>query len=80
MTLESAKAAIRDQFNQCAHHYQENSPMADQALLDLIVRLAEPRPQDQTLDVACGGGFLVREFARTVRQAVGELGARIEGQ
>ena len=81
MTLESAKAAIRDQFNQCAHHYQENSPMADQALLDLIVRLAEPRPQDQTLDVACGGGFLVREFARTVRKAVGvDLSAAMLGE
>jgi ubiquinone/menaquinone biosynthesis C-methylase UbiE len=71
MALESVKAAIRDQFNQCAHHYLASSPMADQALLSLIVRLAGPGPADHVLDVACGAGFLVREFARYAERAAG---------
>lgn len=36
-----------------------------------IVELARPRPDDRALDVACGWGYVVQEFARRVRKAVG---------
>ncbi|MBI1921026.1 MAG: class I SAM-dependent methyltransferase [Geobacter sp.] len=69
--METMKSTVQEQFNRCARHYLENSPMADRVLLELIVRLAKARPEDHTLDVACGAGFLVNEFAPVVRTAVG---------
>ncbi len=37
MDYESIKASVQQQFNQVAHHYLHDSPMAETGLLDLIV-------------------------------------------
>jgi len=71
MRLESIKSTVQDQFNQNVHHYLHGSPMDDHELLSLIVRLAEPKADHHLLDVACGAGFLVAEFARVVRSVTG---------
>ena len=71
MSLETIKSSVQEQFNRCAHYYLKNSPMADGELLRLIVQLAEPKPSHQLLDVSCGAGFLLCEFAPFVERAVG---------
>ena len=39
--------------------------------LDLLMEAASPRPEDVSLDVACGPGSVVAAFARRVRRAEG---------
>jgi ubiquinone/menaquinone biosynthesis C-methylase UbiE len=67
----SVKQSIRDQFDQCAQHYLQDSPMGDANLLQLIVQLAQPLSLDRSLDVACGAGMLVAEFAPRTQWAAG---------
>jgi cyclopropane fatty-acyl-phospholipid synthase-like methyltransferase len=55
---ESMQAHVRAQFDRQAAHYLHGSAMADQELLERIVRLARPAPGMRVLDVACGAGFL----------------------
>ena len=55
---ESAQAHVRAQFDRQVAHYLHGSAMADQELLERIVRLARPAPWMRVLDVACGAGFL----------------------
>ena len=55
---ESAQAHVRAQFDRQVAHYLRGSAMADQELLERIVRLAHPAPGMRVLDVACGAGFL----------------------
>ena len=45
--------------------------MRDEQALGLLAGAAQLRPDDVTLDVACGPGLLVRHFAQHVREAVG---------
>jgi cyclopropane fatty-acyl-phospholipid synthase-like methyltransferase len=56
--LESVQAHVRAQFDRQVSHYLQGSAMADQELLEHIVRLARPAPGMRVLDVACGAGFL----------------------
>lgn len=67
----SVKRAIEEQFNRCAGHYLQDSPMADREVLDLIMGLARPEKGHLTLDVACGAGFLVCALAEKVQRALG---------
>jgi cyclopropane fatty-acyl-phospholipid synthase-like methyltransferase len=55
---ESAQAQVRAQFDRQVGHYLHGSAMADQELLEHIIRLARPAPGMRVLDVACGAGFL----------------------
>lgn len=67
----SVQAHVRAQFDRQVAHYLQGSPMADQGLLGLIVRMASPTAADRVLDIACGAGFLVCELARGVRWVCG---------
>lgn len=67
----SVQAHVRAQFDRQAAHYLQGSPMADRQLLELICRMASPNPTQRVLDVACGAGFLVCEFAKGARFVCG---------
>lgn len=71
MSHPTIEATVQEQFNRCAPYYLKDSAMADQKLLHWIVQLSEPQANDRTLDVACGAGFLVHEFAKFVCHAIG---------
>ena len=55
---ESVQTHVRAQFDRQVAHYLHGSAMADQELLERIVRMARPAPWMRALDVACGAGFL----------------------
>lgn len=64
-------AAIADQFTRQAVQFAASAVHHNQAALDLLVKAARPRPDDVSLDVACGPGSVVAAFARRVRRAEG---------
>jgi ubiquinone/menaquinone biosynthesis C-methylase UbiE len=64
-------AAITDQFTRQAAQFAASAVHHDQAALDLLVKSARPRPEDVSLDVACGPGSVVAAFALRVRRAEG---------
>ena len=64
-------AAITDQFTRQAVQFAASAIHHDQAALDLLVGSARPRPEDISLDVACGPGSVVAAFALRVRHAEG---------
>lgn len=64
-------AAILDQFTRQAVPFAASKIIRNQEMLDRIVHMAEPRPDDTVLDVACGPGLLACAFAHVVRQATG---------
>ncbi|WP_054698333.1 hypothetical protein [Geotalea toluenoxydans] len=66
MDYELIKASVQQQFNRVAHHYLNDSPMAEAGLLDLIIQAAEPRSEHLSLDIACGAGLLACRFAPLV--------------
>jgi len=62
---------IVDQFTRQAEQFARSPTARSEDILERIVRLARPEPQDIALDVACGPGPLVCELARRVRHATG---------
>src|ERR1700756_2717479 len=62
---------IRDQFTRQATVFNTAAPIAADDALSLIVKAANPSPDDAVLDVACGGGLVARAFAPHVRHATG---------
>ena len=64
-------ATIADQFTRQAVQFAASPTHHNQAALDLLVEAARPRPEDVSLDVACGPGSVVAAFARRVRRAEG---------
>ena len=62
---------IRDQFTRQASVFNAAAPIAAKDALSLIVKAANPGPEDSVLDVACGGGLVARAFAPHVRHATG---------
>src|SRR5579864_8714440 len=62
---------IRDQFTRQATVFNTAAPIAADDALSLIVKAANPDPEDTVLDVACGGGLVARAFAPHVRHATG---------
>ena len=62
---------IVDQFTRQASGFAQSVTARSEELLERIVRVAEPRPTDQVLDVACGPGLLVCALARKVQHATG---------
>jgi ubiquinone/menaquinone biosynthesis C-methylase UbiE len=64
-------ATIADQFTRQAVQFAASPTHHNQAALDLLVEAASPRPEDVSLDVACGPGSVVAAFARRVRRAEG---------
>jgi len=64
-------AAIADQFTRQAAQFAASAVHHNHAALDLLVEAAMPRPEDVSLDVACGPGSVVAAFALRVRRAEG---------
>ena len=64
-------ATIADQFTRQAAQFAASAVHHNQAALDLLVEAARTRPEDLSLDVACGPGSVVAAFARRVRRAEG---------
>jgi ubiquinone/menaquinone biosynthesis C-methylase UbiE len=64
-------ATIADQFTRQAVQFAASQVHHNQAALDLLVGAAGPRPEDVSLDVACGPGSVVVAFAPRVRRAIG---------
>jgi len=71
MTDTSHDALIRDQFTRQASVFNAAAPIANEDALKLIVEAGRPGPDDNVLDVACGGGLVARAFAPHVRHATG---------
>jgi ubiquinone/menaquinone biosynthesis C-methylase UbiE len=71
MTDAAHSELIRDQFTRQATPFSTAAPIADQGALKLIVDAARAGPEDEVLDVACGGGIVVCAFAPHVRHATG---------
>ena len=67
----SHAATITDQFTRQAEHFAARPALHNQAVLDLLVDAAAPRPGEVSLDVACGPGSVVVAFARRLRRAEG---------
>jgi ubiquinone/menaquinone biosynthesis C-methylase UbiE len=64
-------AVILDQFTRQARPFATSATIRNQGILDRILEIAEARPDDTLLDVACGPGLLTCAFAHVVRQATG---------
>jgi SAM-dependent methyltransferase len=71
MTDAAHSSLIRDQFTRQATPFSTAAPIASEAALKLIVEAAGAGPQDEVLDVACGGGIVVCAFAAVVKHATG---------
>jgi SAM-dependent methyltransferase len=64
-------ALIGRQFGLQAERFAQSPELHSDAQLGLLVEAAEPKPTDESLDVACGPGTVVVAFARHVHRAVG---------
>jgi SAM-dependent methyltransferase len=71
MTDVTHSSLIRDQFTRQATPFSTAAPIASEASLKLIVDAAQAGPDDEVLDVACGGGIVVCALAPHVRHATG---------
>jgi SAM-dependent methyltransferase len=71
MTDTAHSELIRDQFTRQATPFSTAAPIANEAALKLIIEAASAGPEDEVLDVACGGGIVVCAFAPYVRHAAG---------
>jgi ubiquinone/menaquinone biosynthesis C-methylase UbiE len=71
MTDAAHSELIRDQFTRQATPFSTAAPIADAGALQMIVEAAQAGPEDEVLDVACGGGIVVCAFAPQVRHATG---------
>jgi ubiquinone/menaquinone biosynthesis C-methylase UbiE len=64
-------ARIHDQFTRQAAPFARSSELHGEAQIRLIMDATAPKPDDESLDVACGPGTVVAAFATRVRRAVG---------
>jgi SAM-dependent methyltransferase len=62
---------IRDQFTRQAIPFSTAATISDEHALAKIVAAGQPGPNDDVLDLACGGGLIVCAFAPHVRRATG---------
>ena len=71
MTTDAHRICIIDQFTRQATPFNTAPTITDNRAMGLLLRAAEPNPQDTILDVACGGGVVVCAFAPRVAHATG---------
>jgi ubiquinone/menaquinone biosynthesis C-methylase UbiE len=71
MTDAAHSELIREQFTRQAAPFSTAAPIASEAALNMILDAARAGPEDEVLDVACGGGLVVCAFAPRVRHATG---------
>ncbi|PLX92781.1 MAG: SAM-dependent methyltransferase [Desulfuromonas sp.] len=64
------KNRVREQFGKTAMAYVNTEDFSGGADLEEAARLLKPTPEDNMLDVACGGGHTALFFAPMVRQVV----------
>lgn len=64
------KNRIREQFGRAADGYIHDKGFATGNDLEEMVRLLRPMPDDNMLDVACGGGHTALRFSPLVRSVV----------
>jgi ubiquinone/menaquinone biosynthesis C-methylase UbiE len=62
---------ILDQFTRQAEGFARSPTARSEDILERIMGLARPGPEDEALDVACGPGLLVCALAKRVRHATG---------
>jgi len=62
---------IVDQFTRQAVGFNTATTITNERALAMIVAAGRPTPEDDVLDVACGGGLVVCAFAPHVRKATG---------
>ena len=62
---------ILDQFTRQAVPFSTAKTIADESALQLLVDFSGCGPDDNVLDVACGGGLVVCAFAQRARHATG---------
>jgi ubiquinone/menaquinone biosynthesis C-methylase UbiE len=62
---------IVDQFTRQAEQFAQSLPARGEEILQRIVGMAQPGPDDTALDVACGPGVLACALAAKVRYATG---------
>ncbi len=62
---------IRRQFTRQADAYERNEQARDEEGMAVLAAICETGPTDETLDVACGPGFLTLAFADRARHATG---------
>jgi SAM-dependent methyltransferase len=71
MSGNSHDDLIRDQFTRQAIPFNTAAQISDEHALAKIVAAGRPSPNDDVLDLACGGGLIVCAFAPHVRHATG---------
>jgi hypothetical protein len=67
----SYRSMIVDQFTRQAELFASCPPLHDAGALAALVESASPEPDDVSLDVACGPGTVVLEFANHLCHATG---------
>jgi ubiquinone/menaquinone biosynthesis C-methylase UbiE len=67
----SHEARIHNQFTQQAERFARSSELHSDGQIGLLVEATAPKPDDESLDVACGPGTVVAAFATRVCRAVG---------
>ena len=71
MTDVTHQDLILDQFTRQAAVFGTAPAITDEDALRMIVKAAQPGPDDRVLDVACGPGLVVCAFAPHLREATG---------
>lgn len=62
---------VVEQFTQQAVPFSNAAAMRDRAAIERLVGATDPRPNQRSLDVACGPGLVVLAYAPRVEHAVG---------
>lgn len=62
---------VVDQFTRQARQFAESPTARSEEILERMLRMARPGPEDEALDVACGPGVVVCALAKRVRHARG---------
>jgi ubiquinone/menaquinone biosynthesis C-methylase UbiE len=71
LTDTNHQGLIVDQFTRQATLFSTAAPITNEDALRMIIEAARPGPDDNVLDVACGGGIVVCAFAPHVQRATG---------
>ncbi|TMA10246.1 MAG: class I SAM-dependent methyltransferase [Deltaproteobacteria bacterium] len=62
---------IQREFTKQAKKFSQSQAMREKGGLGILPLLAEVKPTDRVLDIACGPGFVAMEFAKHTREVVG---------
>ena len=68
--MKSVHTSVREQFSQHAEYYAQSSAHAQGNTLDVILKFANPKGTEKTLDIATGTGFTAFALAPKVSNVV----------